>query len=334
MSDSHSRFERNRGSLHAFPSELLLKTATAIVYVYDVQNTRNVFQNHRLGMVLGYPEADWQDQTREWQSYIHPDDGLKFSEHLIRLKSITEKQSASWDYRLRDAVGSWRWFISHDTLLANDSDHRPHYVVGTATEITAQKQAEEQKQVLFHEMRHRAKNFAAVIDAIARQMRPTVHPEAVAALDSFAGRLCALLSAGDSVLSSADRVADFRTVATETLVPFSVGERVLMIGDALTISEATAGTLALALYELATNALKYGALSTSGGSVRLRWWRDGAGASIEWKERGGPRVMPPTREGFGTRLIKSAVAQDRLANVALNYEPDGLRCRFSFEPQN
>ena len=100
------------------------------------------------------------------------------------------------------------------------------------------------------------------------------------------------------------------------------------------IPEKTAGNLALAIHELATNALKYGALSQPSGQVSISWTVEHADADkhfrLEWRERGGPLTAKPVREGFGSRVISSALSRERNGHVERSFEPEGLRCKFDF----
>jgi two-component sensor histidine kinase len=109
--------------------------------------------------------------------------------------------------------------------------------------------------------------------------------------------------------------------------------RIELSGPTLDVSEQTAGGLALAVHELATNALKYGALKSDAGKVSLSWSVDDAGrVAIEWKESGGePVTAVPTRKGFGSRVINSAVASEQNGNSTLRFDRDGVRCRFEFQ---
>src|SRR5205085_2316175 len=122
-----------------------------------------------------------------------------------------------------------------------------------------------------------------------------------------------------------------------TLSPFMEegSARFLLSGGQLQLTEETGGVLGLALHEMATNALKYGALSSEGGTVSVRWAAQPAESGdeqviIEWKERGGPPPAPPNREGFGSRLIRMVPARERGGEVQADYQPDGFYCRISF----
>jgi len=318
-------------------AQSILAAAPLVLYVYDVQNERSVFQNRRFGEILGHPPID--RGLSEWKHYIHPDDAAEFSAYRERLKSIEPDQTLHWHFRMRDARGEWRWFHSRDVLMSSDDAAKPLLIVGSASDVTEQKRAEEYKDLLAGEMRHRAKNLAAVVQAMARQSRPKDQPAAAAYIDTFVGRLLTLLNTGDIVLSSATRTADLAALLELAIAPFLDEDEphriVIHNGPPVILSEHSAGGLALAVHELATNAVKYGALSVSSGSVALNWSVASTAGDrrlvLEWREQGGPSVSPPSSEGFGTRVIRQSIAHEPKAKVSLDYRADGLRCCFEFE---
>jgi two-component sensor histidine kinase len=133
-------------------------------------------------------------------------------------------------------------------------------------------------------------------------------------------------------------MADLGTVLELALRPFTPADavrRVEVSGPPVDLSEHTAGGLALAAHELATNAVKYGALSVPEGKVSLTWSvtpkNDAYEIVLEWRETGGPSVSAPSGAGFGTRVVKQSVAHEPNSQVVLDYKPDGLCCRFLFE---
>ena len=115
-------------------------------------------------------------------------------------------------------------------------------------------------------------------------------------------------------------------LVSDALAPFCTGERCSLDGPELRIPPQTAVSLALALHELATNAAKYGALSGEGGSISVTWSADGGQLAFDWRERGGPPVKPPATTGFGSRMIRRALAIDLGGQVRLDFEPDGVCC--------
>jgi PAS domain S-box-containing protein len=296
-----------------------------------------VFQNRRISDLLGLPSNAQAVESNGWTALIHPDDANRFPDHRARLKKIDAGETLSWEFRMRDARGQWRWFLSRDSLLSNDEMGKPLLIIGSASDITEQKLAEQHKELLADEMRHRARNLVSIVQAIGRMSRPKNQPEANRYIDTFMGRLVTLLNTGGIVLSSAARTADLEAVVRTTLAPFrseSAPNRISTGGPAVALLERTAGGLALALHELATNALKYGALSVETGSVSLTWSQSTQEEKqhfvMVWQESGGPSVSTPTSEGFGGMVIRQSVAREAGGSVTLDYLPEGLRCRLEF----
>src|SRR5258706_4798769 len=313
--------------LEAALARQLLEAVPALIYVYDVKNDKRVFQNRRLCDVLGRAIADEDEVDQsEWQRYIHPEDAMRFAVHRTRLRTIEDHETLSWEFRARHSDGAWRWFSAHDRLLETDGDGSPRLVVGNTTDITEQKASEQHKDIVLEELRHRARNASAVIEAIGRQSLPRGEPAVAAYFAKYAARLRALFTAGEVILSSTARLADLRTLLETALKPFHVeGEdvRIRIEGPTAEISEEMAGALALAVHELATNASKYGALSRSDGSVSLVWRTLDGRVTLDWKEEGGPNVTTPTREGYGARVIRHLGVRQPGGTVSLKYEPDG-----------
>lgn len=195
----------------------------------------------------------------------------------------------------------------------------------------------EKQNLLLAEMKHRTKNLAAVIEALARQSRPRNEPAVDVFVGAFVGRLHALLSTGELILGSATRTADFRDILEKVLQPFVDPNQTTPIaidGPSLVLAEATAANLGLAMHELATNSLKYGALQAERGRVSVTWsiqpTKNANRVQIEWKESGAVVTGEPKTTGFGSRIIRSAVASEKFGKTDLSFESDGLRCRFDF----
>ncbi len=200
-----------------------------------------------------------------------------------------------------------------------------------ARDITDRKRADAQRNLLLGEMKHRAKNFQALLDAIARQSVPRDNPEVTAAIDTLVERLKALLLTGEIVVDSENRSASLRTLFTAALSPFLGSRSIDIEGPDVEVPEATVGRLGLAVHELATNAVKYGSLRDANGRVSLTWSLNRGRVAITWKETTAS-FSPPSvpRRGFGTRVIESAVQHEKDGEVTMDFEADGLRCRFEF----
>ena len=197
------------------------------------------------------------------------------------------------------------------------------------TDVTERRQEEHERELRFGELRHRVKNLLAVVEALAR-LTGVEGRSAEQYRDDFLGRLRALTRAHAPALAfpTADGV-DLASLAGPILEPYvGDGARVEVTGSAVSLRGAQVQALALMLHELATNAVKHGALSVPGGRVRLGWKVEENEAvrrlRLRWEERGGPQVVPPTSRGFGTKLIES-VATDELGGQAeLTFAPEGL----------
>jgi two-component sensor histidine kinase len=196
----------------------------------------------------------------------------------------------------------------------------------------------ETRELVLGEARHRLKNLMAIIEALAKFSRaaPGQDPAVDAYVKRFLGRLRALGTASDLVLRHGFDVLEANAVVRAVLEPFlSVSPpRLTFNGPPVVLSERFGGALALAVHELASNALKYGALSEPGGTVEFRWTvtAAGSGEHVEfvWAEYGGPAPVPPPRDGFGHRLIRSAVSGEADGKVQIEYPAEGLVCRIAY----
>ncbi|MCH7628486.1 MAG: sensor histidine kinase [Proteobacteria bacterium] len=173
------------------------------------------------------------------------------------------------------------------------------------------------------ELRHRVRNMLAIIQALASR-----GPKAENPLDfyrEFSGRLEGLAHASDLLRIGTETEGRLPEIAQRTLEPFGMEERIRLSGDQCVLPGASCIPLIMALHELATNAIKHGALSNAGGRVELSWFMaiDGCNLYLLWKEFGGPVVKPPTREGIGTRLL---MPQPGLDAVEVNFDRRGLWC--------
>lgn len=189
----------------------------------------------------------------------------------------------------------------------------------------------EWQQELQRELNHRIKNILANVGAIYHMtLRQSGSLADFAA--SFEGRLSAL-SRVHGAFAVADQAQPLLLLAQRVLSPYQsgAGERVIMDGPAVELHRDTAVVFALGLHELATNAAKYGAFSTPDGWVSLTWElaeTDGQpSARIVWRERGGPPVDPPTRQGYGTKFVRSALGMD--SAVDLQFAREGVTCTFA-----
>jgi PAS domain S-box-containing protein len=196
-------------------------------------------------------------------------------------------------------------------------------------DISERKRADSQRELLLEELNHRVKNTLAVVQGIAHQTFNGSEVLRQAKL-AFEGRLIALAAAHNLLTLSNWQEASLEQLASDALQARSANrDRVHLTGPATLLPPKEALAITMALHELCTNAMKYGALSNDDGRIELSWSRrEGPPAHFRllWRERGGPVVTPPGRRGFGTQLVERTLAQELDGEVVMEFRPDGLVC--------
>ena len=206
-------------------------------------------------------------------------------------------------------------------------------VLVTFLDVTSIVQAETHQRLLIDELNHRVKNMLTVVISLTQQtLRRADTLDDFS--DAFMGRIKALTSSY-SLLSEANwNSVELRDVLMNEIRPFLSEQRenVVLDGPSILLPPQAALALGMALHELVTNAVKYGALSEPSGSIDARWRVDGAPAAcfvLDWTERDGPAVTPPTRRGFGTTLIERGFAHELSGSASMEFAPAGLRVTLS-----
>jgi two-component sensor histidine kinase len=176
--------------------------------------------------------------------------------------------------------------------------------------------------MLMREARHRTKNILGLVQTVARQTAAH-EPEFV---ESFCKRIEALAANQDLLVKNQWLGADVEDLVRAQLAHFTdlFGSRIAVHGPRLRLNPAATQAVGLAVHELATNAGKYGALSTDGGHVDVDWRSDADRFEMNWTERGGPSVRPPNHRGFGSTVIESLAKRAVSGDVALDYDPLGF----------
>jgi PAS domain S-box-containing protein len=195
-----------------------------------------------------------------------------------------------------------------------------------ARDITERKRSERQITILAREAEHRTKNILATVQATVHLTQSNT-PDGLK--KAIAGRIQALANAHSLFAQSRWTGADLRSLVTQELMPYRLDgvERALIDGPSIMLETTTAQTIAVALHELATNAAKYGALSVPAGRIHVAWSRAADGElTLHWAEVGGPSVKPPTRQGFGTRVMNGMIRGQLKGEMRLDWRPDGLMC--------
>jgi PAS domain S-box-containing protein len=199
--------------------------------------------------------------------------------------------------------------------------------VAFVLDLTEQKEAEQRLQLMVNELNHRVKNTLATVLAISAQSKRTAKsPEAFH--QDLQGRLVALSQTHNLLNQTFWAGVGLRDLVDQELAPHADQEgRVVIEGEAVRLGPVSAVMVGMAIHELASNAAKYGALSTPAGQVRVSWRVDPPGRlKLIWAEAGGPPVQAPSRRGFGSELIEKVLAADLRGAVRLEFPPQGLRC--------
>jgi two-component sensor histidine kinase len=213
------------------------------------------------------------------------------------------------------------------------------FAVSTFHDVSERKRSEENLRLLIHELNHRVKNTLATVQSIAaqsfRELETSAAESAATGIrDAFEARIFALARAHDVLTRENWESAGLDEIIREAVAPYRGGtartNQFLIEGPDLRLTPKVVLSLSMAVHELCTNAMKYGALSQPGGRVRIVWSTQAASATpmlfLRWTEQDGPPVTPPTRCGFGTRLIQRSLARELDGDVTLAYEPTGFTC--------
>jgi PAS domain S-box-containing protein len=200
-------------------------------------------------------------------------------------------------------------------------------------DITEQKKAQRQIRDLMGEVNHRAKNMLALVQVIARQ---TMNSNSENFLERFSHRLQAISANQDLLVRNNWLGADLEDLVRIQLEPFTelVGARIAVSGPGVRLSSAAAQSIGMALHELLTNAVKYGALSNEVGRIGIDWQEEGDEFTLGWSERDGPLVEQPKRGGFGSKVVSDIVESGVDGEVEIDFASSGLRWRLRCPAKN
>jgi PAS domain S-box-containing protein len=279
--------------------------------------------------------AGHETPADELTSRVHPDDLEKAMASLKASLDPADPKPAVIEYRIRRRDGEVRWVEIHSLTYFEGvgSERRAVCLIGTAQDITERKLHEEQTQLLMREVNHRAKNMLSVVDAIAHQTAARSPDDFIA---RFSERIQALSANQDLLVRNEWNGVDIEDLVCAQLAHFSdlIGSRIVVYGPSLRLKAASAQAIGLALHELATNAGKYGALSTDTGRVRIDWRIDDGAFHMSWTECNGPPVSAPKQRGFGTVVVEVMAERTVGGHVSLDLAPSGVTWRLTCPAAN
>ena len=315
----------------------ILDTAPGLIYA-KAKDGRMLLANTATLALIGKPWPEVEGRTdREFLDDPAQGEVVMANDRRVMEQGVTEE--------VEEHVGTGgqqaRVFLSTKTPMRS-STGQVTGLVGVSVDITERKRVEARLRDMVDELSHRVKNTLATVQSIAsislRGADPVIR-------DKLESRLLALASVHDVLRHANWEGASLAGLVASVLAPYGgpsqgepsqgdpsegdTGNRIQASGPPLQLNPRAAIAIALGLHELATNALKYGALAADLGTIALRWdivADTRAQLRLVWSERGGDPVQPPARRGFGTRLIERSLAHDVGGEAVIQFEPAGVRC--------
>jgi two-component system CheB/CheR fusion protein len=285
---------------------------------------------------------DFTGQTLEeaqgegWAQVIHPDDRSESRQRF--LAAIESHDPLEREHRMLGRDGEYRWFIVRAEPSFDEAGNVTQWF-GSATDIHEQRmaindlrQSEGRTRLLLAELQHRVRNTLAVVRSIAQRSAATSDSKEDYA-NHLDGRLSAFARVQAAVTRDPEAGLDLGALITNELLAYGakVDEQVARIeGPPILLGANSAELIGMAVHELTSNAVKYGALNGAGGQLSVTWSlvknSEQTALLIEWKESGVTISAKPTRRGFGTELLESRIAYELEGETTLRFDADGLRC--------
>jgi PAS domain S-box-containing protein len=274
-------------------------------------------------LIFGVDAKTFDVTSENIKKLLHPDDVP-----LLR-KAIGhfERGAGSYEaeFRILRPDGEERWcFVS--AAASTDKGGRVVRVSGLTIDITERKRAEERQNLLAREVDHRAKNALALAQSIVRLTRAGTLKDYIQAVE---GRISALARVHTILSLSNWQGAEIGQLMDEEISPYATDAQIQLYGPELRLEPATAQTLALAIHELITNSVKYGALSSRSGRLTIQWEVRAEVLQMVWEERDGPKVAQPASRGFGTRSVIASIESQLGGRAEFDWKAEGLVCRLS-----
>jgi PAS domain S-box-containing protein len=294
------------------------------VFRWDREDPDTVLWSKQQYAIYGVPPQT-PITVRAFRDMVHPDDRAAASAAITASNNGPDGADFSLEHRIIRRDGAVRWILLHQRIRRDAEGLKA--IHGTTVDITNRRDEEELRRLQIREISHRAKNGMTVMIAMVQQAARSSSTVKELA-DLIVSRLGAMARSQDLATSLDGAPLRLPQLIDEVLEVFDISrfdidpalEAVILPGQSVL-------ALALMLHELATNAVKYGALSSQQGRIALSFHPMGEGwVAVEWRESGGPPVAPPARRGFGTRLLKT-ILQSQGGEVTSVFAPEGFVAR-------
>ena len=280
--------------------------------------------------LLGIDKTKWDGSLGAIEAVVHPDD-VERRRAAIR-RGLAERTNTEFEFRIVRPNGEIRWMLVRGHPLKRPDSGKLE-ALGVVVDMTERKRDEQRQQMLTRELDHRVKNTLARVLVILQRSseRASTVEDLSAAIE---GRIQALAQAHSLLSRHTWRGARLADLITVELEPYATATNTIVDGPDLVLTPDATQAVTLVLHELATNAAKYGALSTSRGRVRVHWrYETRAPAQpqlvIEWEERGGPAVVKPDRKGYGSSVIGELIPYEMGGAVDIQFRDEGVVCVMS-----
>lgn len=279
------------------------------------------------------PEVDWKEA-------LHPEDKAE----TVRLWQEAVQNRAPSDIKFRVRVnGEYRWHRSRSQPAFND-DGSVHRYYGVLEDIHEEEMADERQKLLVEELNHRVKNTLSTVQSLALQTKNSAisilglepgserYINAQTFFGAFQSRLMSLSHTYNILSRDLWEPVALKDIILSTIQPLVTFDRVDTseldenLCSVVRLSPNAAVTVNLVFHELTTNAIKYGALSVPSGTIKISCSRADDNLTLVWQEQGGPRVSPPTRRGFGSKLIERSAMLELKGKAQIEYNTSGVRC--------
>jgi len=323
---------RNAGAnfLMSDPGQLVraAEAAGAGLWEWDLEN--DVIQvSAGLAALLGLTPGVAQIDAARFFSCVHTDDIPLFKVALG--EALRDERRFVHEFRVaQESEGGLRWLSYQGQVLEIGEDGSAVVLAGLCFDVTGRRLAQDAHDLLNREISHRMKNLFSVIGSLVN-MTSEHRPEASGFVSAFQTRLNTLAGAHELLIRAEWQTIPLEDLVEKALAPLGVWGRVDLSTDRIMLASHDAQTVVLVLHELATNAIKYGALSNGAGRVELCFRPltpsdEGPALVMRWTESGGPPVEPPAARGFGIRLIEWLTKRRTSGETVLDWKADGLCC--------
>jgi PAS domain S-box-containing protein len=320
--------------------ELAGKAALVGSFAMDIDAVRGDFTSQLMqfspgfAAIYGLPEETVEISVGDWRSLVHPDDLPQFLQ--LRQQLFTGRRGEHRaEFRIVRPCGTIRWIEARSFIEYHQAGDAKR-LVGVNIDITERKRTEEARKILNAELDHRVKNALATVTAVISHTQQGSRSVAdfAAALE---GRIRSMAATHELLSSRHWQELSLIELIRRELAPYAASKNTEISGPTVLLKPEAGQALAMVLHELATNAAKYGALSTNRGRVLIRWDRRLNGRPVsslvlEWREVGGPPVDAPGKSSYGTSTIHDLIPYEFGGTVDLVFAPEGIRCRLELPP--